>query len=54
MYEDLATWNIPLIHGFESTPEVTGIYTERHQSAFKKQRSFIIFPDLLAILWCTH
>ncbi|MBL7479209.1 GNAT family N-acetyltransferase [Legionella bononiensis] len=30
---DLDTWSIPLIHGFESTPEVTGVYTERHKLA---------------------
>ncbi|KTD44508.1 GNAT family N-acetyltransferase [Legionella quateirensis] len=33
---DLDTWSIPLIHGFESTPEVTGIYTERHKQATQK------------------
>lgn len=30
---DLPTWSIPLIYGFESTPEITGIYTSRHQLA---------------------
>ena len=33
---DLETWSIPLIHGFESTPEVTGVYTERHKLATRK------------------
>lgn len=47
MYEDLATWSIPLIHGFESTPEVTGIYTERHQSAFKKTKKLYHFSGFI-------
>ncbi|CEG61515.1 Gnat family acetyltransferase (fragment) [Legionella micdadei] len=33
MDDDLHTWSIPLIYGFESTPEVTSVYTHRHQLA---------------------
>lgn len=35
MQDDLHTWSIPLIHGFESTPEVTEVYTKRHSEAIK-------------------
>lgn len=33
MRDDLDTWSIPLIYGFESTPEVTSVYTQRHRLA---------------------
>ena len=33
MQDDLHKWSIPLIHGFESTPEVTEVYTTRHSLA---------------------
>ena len=33
MKGDLNIWSIPLIHGFESTPEVTKVYTIRHELA---------------------
>ena len=30
MSGNLGAWSVPLIHGFESTPEFTGTYTQRH------------------------
>lgn len=36
MNDDLQTWSIPLIHGFQSTPEITQVYTSRHKEALEK------------------
>jgi ribosomal protein S18 acetylase RimI-like enzyme len=33
MENDLATWSIPLLHGFESVPAITDVYTRQHQIA---------------------
>lgn len=33
MSDDLDAWSIPLIYGFESTPEITSVYTQRHRMA---------------------
>lgn len=35
MDEDLSTWSIPVISGFESTFEKTQVYLKRHQEAIK-------------------
>jgi GNAT superfamily N-acetyltransferase len=37
MDDDLHLWSVPLLHGFESTPEITEVYTNRHQSASKSK-----------------
>lgn len=44
---DLPTWSIPLIHGFESTPEITEIYTARHQHATKPGSNLHHFSGFL-------
>ena len=33
MNNDLSTWSIPLLLGFESTQEIIGVYTKQHQLA---------------------
>lgn len=35
MENDLETWSIPLLHGFESVPAITDVYTIQHQIASK-------------------
>jgi len=40
MENDLETWSIPLLHGFESVPAITDVYTNQHRIASKK------FPNL--------
>lgn len=40
MENDLRTWSIPLLHGFESVPEITRIYAHQHQVASQS------FPNL--------
>lgn len=37
MQNSLETWSIPLIYGFESTPEMKAVYTARHEEALKKE-----------------
>ncbi|QMT59484.1 N-acetyltransferase [Legionella sp. PC997] len=34
--DDLNIWGIPLIHGFQSTPEINQVYTQRHDLALQK------------------
>ena len=43
MKGDLHIWSIPLIHGFESTPEVTNVYTKRHELASESEASITSF-----------
>lgn len=40
MENDLKTWSIPLLHGFESVPVITDVYTNQHQIASKN------FPNI--------
>lgn len=40
MENDLETWSIPLLHGFESVPVITDVYTNQHQIASKN------FPNI--------
>jgi ribosomal protein S18 acetylase RimI-like enzyme len=47
MENDLQTWSIPLLYGFESTPEITDIYTARHQSASMKNPGIYHFSGFL-------
>ena len=47
MQADLHTWSIPLIYGFESTPEVTEVYTTRHQQASKTNKSLYHFSGFV-------
>ncbi|HHT0593193.1 TPA: GNAT family N-acetyltransferase [Legionella anisa] len=48
MSEDLYTWSTPLIHGFQSTPEITHVYTLRHDEASKKSNDIYHFSGFLA------
>ena len=48
MQQDLSTWSIPLLHGFESTPEITEVYSICHQAAFKKQPHLHHFSGFVA------
>ncbi|MCE0722939.1 GNAT family N-acetyltransferase [Legionella resiliens] len=48
MNEDLPTWSIPLIHGFQSTPEITHVYTLRHDEALKKSNDMYHFSGFFA------
>lgn len=48
MNNDLDTWSIPLLHGFQSTPEITQIYTLRHAEALKKCKGIYHFSGFLA------
>jgi ribosomal protein S18 acetylase RimI-like enzyme len=43
----LDTWSIPLIHGFESTPERTGVYTQRHHDALQKTNALHHFSGFV-------
>ncbi|RUR07825.1 N-acetyltransferase [Legionella sp. km772] len=36
MNHDLSQWSIPLTAGFESTPEKTSVYVQRHRAALEK------------------
>lgn len=47
MHNELDTWSIPLIYGFESTPEVTAVYTHRHQLALQKTESLYHFSGFV-------
>ena len=47
MQHDLSTWSIPLMHGFESTPEITEVYTICHHSASKKQSNLHHFSGFV-------
>jgi len=47
MENDLQTWSIPLLYGFESTPEITEIYTARHQSASMKNQGLYHFSGFV-------
>lgn len=38
MDESLQEWSIPLIYGFGSTPEITQVYTQRHEVAVQAQK----------------
>jgi ribosomal protein S18 acetylase RimI-like enzyme len=40
MDDDLHLWSVPLLHGFESTSQITEVYTYRHQSASKSKRLY--------------
>lgn len=43
MRDNLATWSIPLIGGFNSTPEITSVYTQQHQQALSHTQSIYHF-----------
>lgn len=47
MQDDLDTWSISLIYGFESTPEVTAVYTHRHQLALNNTKLLYHFSGFL-------
>lgn len=47
MDHDLAVWSIPLINGFESTPEITSVYTKRHQLALKQRSGIYHFSGFI-------
>ena len=47
MKGDLHIWSIPLIHGFESTPEVTNVYTKRHELASETKASIHHFSGFI-------
>jgi ribosomal protein S18 acetylase RimI-like enzyme len=47
MSDDLSTWSVPLIYGFESTPEITAVYTQRHQEALAKCHGMYHFSGFL-------
>lgn len=44
---NLSEWSVPLIYGFESTPEVTAIYTKRHESASKPDANLHHFSGFI-------
>jgi len=44
---DLGEWSVPLIYGFESTPEITRIYTKRHESASKNDSNLHHFSGFI-------
>lgn len=44
---NLSEWSVPLIYGFESTPEVTAIYTQRHESALKRDANMHHFSGFI-------
>jgi GNAT superfamily N-acetyltransferase len=48
MNKDLHTWSIPLIHRFQSTPEITHVYTLRHDEALKKSCDIHHFSGFFA------
>lgn len=48
MNEDLSTWSIPLIHGYQSTYEITSVYTLRHQEALEKGNGIYHFSGFYA------
>lgn len=45
--KDLKNWSIPLIHGFESTPEVTGVYIQRHELACQSDANLYHFSGFI-------
>lgn len=47
MQNDLDAWSIPLISGFESTPEITSVYAQRHKIALANSRSIYHFSGYL-------
>ncbi|KTD77184.1 GNAT family N-acetyltransferase [Legionella waltersii] len=47
MSDDLQAWSVPLIYGFESTPEVTAVYTQRHHEAMVKCAGIYHFSGFL-------
>lgn len=48
MNDDLHAWSIPLTHGFQSTPEITQVYTSRHIEALKKTRHLYHYSGFFA------
>lgn len=40
MEHDLETWSIPSLHGFESVPAITDVYTHQHQIASQNSPMF--------------
>lgn len=47
MENDLATWSIPLLHGFESVPAITDVYTNQHQIASKNTSNIRHFSGFI-------
>jgi ribosomal protein S18 acetylase RimI-like enzyme len=47
MEQDLKIWSIPLVHGFESVPAITGIYTDRHQRASQYSSAIYHFSGFI-------
>lgn len=47
MEDDLITWSIPLLHGFESVPEITDVYTNRHKIACKNHADMYHFSGFI-------
>lgn len=45
--EELEIWSIPLLHGFESTPERTAVYTQRHKDALQKTNALYHFSAFM-------
>lgn len=47
MADDLQQWSIPLIDAFESTSEVTGVYTARHEIASQSTEKLLHFSGFI-------
>lgn len=47
MENDLKTWSIPLLHGFESVPAITDVYTNQHEIASKKSPNIHHFSGFI-------
>lgn len=45
--DGLKEWSIPVVEGFESTPEITDIYTMQHQKALLKTNNMSHFTAFL-------
>ncbi|STX51760.1 GNAT family acetyltransferase [Legionella busanensis] len=47
MKQALETWSIPLLHGFESTPDIMDIYIKQHQMAVQTNDNIYHFTGFI-------
>lgn len=47
MDADLSSWSLPLIYGFESTPEITEVYLKRHLLASRPENKLYHFSGFI-------
>jgi ribosomal protein S18 acetylase RimI-like enzyme len=47
MNADLPHWQLPLIEAFDSTPEITSVYTARHAQASEQSQNFHHFSGVI-------